>query len=66
MKKSLLFLALILCVNLVSAQNVLKGRVTDAQSQPLHGVSVVEKEPTMVYLPILTVIIPLAIRMKTQ
>jgi len=43
MKKSLLFLAMILCVNLVSAQNVLKGRVTDAQSQALHGVSVVEK-----------------------
>ena len=27
----------------ISAQNVLKGKVTDAQNQPLHGVSVIEK-----------------------
>ena len=43
MKKALLFLVLILYVYVASAQNVLKGKVTDSQNQPLHGVSVVEK-----------------------
>jgi iron complex outermembrane receptor protein len=43
MKKALLFLALVLYVNIASAQNVLKGKVTDAQNQALHGVSVIEK-----------------------
>ena len=43
MKKALLFLALILYVYVASSQNVLKGKVTDPQNQPLHGVSVVEK-----------------------
>jgi iron complex outermembrane recepter protein len=43
MKKALLFLALVLYVNIASAQNVLKGKVTDAQNQTLHGVSVIEK-----------------------
>jgi iron complex outermembrane receptor protein len=43
MKKALLFLSLVLYVNITSAQNVLKGKVTDAQNQILHGVSVIEK-----------------------
>jgi iron complex outermembrane receptor protein len=43
MKKALLLLALILYVYVASSQNVLKGKVTDPQNQPLHGVSVVEK-----------------------
>jgi iron complex outermembrane recepter protein len=43
MKKALLFLSLVLYVNVVLSQNVVKGKVTDAQSQVLHGVSVVEK-----------------------
>jgi len=43
MKKALLFLTLVLYVNIASAQNVLKGKVTDAQNQTLHGVSVIEK-----------------------
>jgi iron complex outermembrane receptor protein len=43
MKKALLFLALVLYVNIASSQNVLKGKVTDAQNQALHGVSVIEK-----------------------
>jgi iron complex outermembrane recepter protein len=43
MKKALLFLALILYVYVASSQNVLKGKVTDSQNQPLHGVSVIEK-----------------------
>jgi iron complex outermembrane recepter protein len=43
MKKALLFLALVLYVNISSAQNVLKGKVTDAQNLALHGVSVIEK-----------------------
>lgn len=43
MKKAFLFLALVLYVNILSAQNVLKGKVTDEQNMALHGVSVVEK-----------------------
>ena len=43
MKKTLLFLLLVLYVNVLLAQNVLKGKVTDAQDQALHGVSVIEK-----------------------
>jgi iron complex outermembrane recepter protein len=43
MKKSLLLLTMILYVGIVSAQNVIKGRVTDEQKQPLNGVSVIEK-----------------------
>lgn len=43
MKKVLLFLALVLYVNIALSQNLLKGKVTDAQNQTLHGVSVVEK-----------------------
>ncbi len=43
MKKAFLFLALVFYVNIASSQNVLKGKVTDAQNQTLHGVSVIEK-----------------------
>jgi len=43
MKKALLFFSLVLYVNIALAQNVLKGKVTDAQNQALHGVSVIEK-----------------------
>jgi iron complex outermembrane receptor protein len=43
MKKALFFFALILYVNIASSQNVLKGKITDAQNQALHGVSVIEK-----------------------
>jgi iron complex outermembrane receptor protein len=43
MKKAFLLLALVLYVNILSAQNVLKGKVTDAQNQALNGVSVIEK-----------------------
>jgi iron complex outermembrane receptor protein len=43
MKKSLLFLFLVFYANIVSSQNLLKGRVTDVQNQPLNGVSVIEK-----------------------
>lgn len=43
MKKALLFLAVIFYMNVASAQNLLKGKVTDALNQPLHGVSVIEK-----------------------
>ena len=43
MKKALLFLVLVLYMNIAWSQNVLKGKVTDAQNQFLHGVSVVEK-----------------------
>jgi iron complex outermembrane receptor protein len=43
MKKALLLLALVLYANILSAQNVLKGKVTDAQNQALSGVSVIEK-----------------------
>jgi iron complex outermembrane receptor protein len=43
MKKALLFLTMVICVNVVSAQNVLKGKVSDAQNQPLRGVNVIEK-----------------------
>jgi len=43
MKKALLLISLLLYLNTLSAQNVLKGKVTDAQNQALHGVSIVEK-----------------------
>lgn len=43
MKKTLLLLTMILYVGIVSAQNMLKGKVTDEQKQPLNGVSVIEK-----------------------
>jgi iron complex outermembrane receptor protein len=43
MKKALLCLLLVLYVNVIFSQNVLKGKVTDAQNQALHGVSVIEK-----------------------
>jgi iron complex outermembrane receptor protein len=43
MKKALFLLALVLYVNTAFSQNVLKGKVNDAQNQPLHGVSVIEK-----------------------
>jgi len=43
MKKAFLFLALVLYVNIIFAQNVLKGKVTDEQKMALHGVSVIEK-----------------------
>src|SRR5664279_434512 len=43
MKKALFLLALVLYVNTAFSQNVLKGKVNDAQNQPLNGVSVIEK-----------------------
>lgn len=43
MKKALLLLSLVFIVSLAPAQNVLKGKVSDALSQPLSGVSVIEK-----------------------
>jgi iron complex outermembrane recepter protein len=43
MKKAFLFLTLVLFTNILIAQNVLKGKVTDEQKLALHGVSVVEK-----------------------
>ena len=43
MKKVLIFLSLVLYVNIALSQNVFKGKVTDSQNQPLHGVSVIEK-----------------------
>jgi len=43
MKKALLFLILVFYVYVASSQNVIRGKVTDPQNQPLHGVSVVEK-----------------------
>jgi len=43
MKKTLLLLFFVLIAHLASSQNVLKGKVTDEQQQPLHGVSVIEK-----------------------
>lgn len=43
MKKALFLLALVLYVNTVFSQNVLKGKVNDAQNQPLRGVIVIEK-----------------------
>ena len=46
MKKILLVLALVLSVNILLAQNVLKGKVTNEQQQPLPGVSVYEKGTT--------------------
>lgn len=46
MKKALLCLALFLSVNILFAQNVLTGIVTDDQKQPVSGVSVYEKGTT--------------------
>jgi iron complex outermembrane receptor protein len=46
MKTALLVLALVLSVNVLLAQNVLKGTVTNEQKQPLPGVSVYEKGTT--------------------
>jgi hypothetical protein len=43
MKKALFLLALVLYVNTAFSQNVLKGKVNDAQNLPIHGVSVIEK-----------------------
>ena len=43
MKKVLLFIGLVLLVNNVFSQNVLRGKVTDALNQQLNGVSVLEK-----------------------
>jgi iron complex outermembrane receptor protein len=43
MKKALFFFVLILYASMAYSQNVLKGKVTDSQNQPLHGVSVIEK-----------------------
>ena len=42
-KKALFLLALVLYVNTAFPQNVLKGKVNDAQNLPIHGVSVIEK-----------------------
>ncbi len=46
MRKILIGLAMLLSVNLLSAQTVLKGKVTNEQKQPLFGVSVYEKGTT--------------------
>jgi iron complex outermembrane recepter protein len=46
MKKILLFILLALFVNILQAQNILKGKVTDDQNQPLYGVSIIEKGTT--------------------
>jgi iron complex outermembrane receptor protein len=46
MKKALLLLVLVLYANMLSAQNVLKGKVTDEQNQPILGVSIIEKGTT--------------------
>lgn len=46
MKKSLLFLTLLLSVNILTAQNVLKGKVINEQKEPLYGVSILEKGTT--------------------
>ncbi len=46
MKKVLLFLILIHSVNVLFAQNVLKGKVMDEQKQAITGVSVYEKGTT--------------------
>ncbi len=43
MKKALLLLVLVLYFYVASSQNMIKGKVTDSQNQPLHGVSVIEK-----------------------
>lgn len=43
MKNTLFLLLLLLYATIAPAQNVLKGKISDAQNQPLHGVSVVEK-----------------------
>jgi iron complex outermembrane receptor protein len=43
MKKALFSLLLTLCVNIAFSQNVVKGKVTDAQNQTMQGVSVMEK-----------------------
>ncbi len=46
MKKALFLLLLVLYASIVTAQNVLKGKVTDEQNQPLLGVSIIEKGTT--------------------
>jgi iron complex outermembrane recepter protein len=46
MKKALFLLLLVLYASIVTAQNVLKGKVTDDQNQPLLGVSIIEKGTT--------------------
>ena len=46
MKKALFLLLLVLYAGIISAQNVLKGKVTDEQNQPLRGVSIIEKGTT--------------------
>lgn len=46
MKKALLCLAMLITVNILFAQNVLTGIVTDDQKQPVSGVSVYEKGTT--------------------
>jgi iron complex outermembrane receptor protein len=46
MKRTLFVILLTLYVNILSAQNVLKGKVTDDQNQPLSGVSIIEKGTT--------------------
>jgi iron complex outermembrane receptor protein len=43
MKKAIFLLLFILIAHIASSQNVLKGKVTDEQQQPLHGVSIIEK-----------------------
>ena len=43
MKKALLLLLVVLSANIASAQNVLKGKVSDELNQPLLGVSIIEK-----------------------
>jgi iron complex outermembrane recepter protein len=46
MKKALFLLLLVLSAGILTAQNVLKGKVTDEQNQPLLGVSIIEKGTT--------------------
>jgi hypothetical protein len=42
MKINLLLLLFVPITHLASSQNVLKGKVTDEQQQPRHGVSVIK------------------------
>jgi len=46
MKKAIMFFVMVFCVNILFAQHVLTGKVTDDQKQPLPGVSVYEKGTT--------------------
>ena len=46
MKKILILLYLLFTAGLLMAQNVLKGKVTDESSQPLAGVTILEKGTT--------------------